>query len=365
MSIRRISTVSFNGFIVGGRTLVVTLNLIVLTLMSLAAMAQGGPPAAQVRVATAEMAQMAPQTWVAGTVISRSDARLAAEVAGRLLQVAEVGTRVEQGDVVAVIEDTALKLRAAELQAEVARVEARLVYLNGETERQQRLARDNLAAKSALALTTADRNVAQSELAVARSRLEQVQDQIERTQLRAPFEGVVVERLVNPGERVTSGDSVVRLIDNEHLEVVARVPLDYLPHVQTGQTLNLRTGGDILPGQVRTVVALGNELVHVFEVRLDVDAQYFAAGQTVRVSVPTASSQQVLAVPRDALVLRSDGISVFVIDADMTARQVQVVTGIGDEQNIAVKGDLAPGSKVVVRGNERLRPGQSVEFVGG
>lgn len=324
----------------------------------------GGPPPAQVRVATAELTRMAPYTWVAGTVISRSDARLAAEVAGRMLQVAEVGTRVSAGEVVAVIEDTALRLRETELKAEVARVEARLVYLTGEAERQQRLARENLAAQSALALTQADRNVAQSELAVARSRLEQVQDQIARAQIRAPFGGVVASRLINPGERVASGDAVLRLIDDEHLEIVARAPLDYLPYVPVGATLDLR-GSAADSAVVRTVVALGSENVHVFELRLDVPAQGFAAGQTLRVAIPTADSQEVLSVPRDALVLRSDGISVFVVEADMTARQVQVTTGIGDEQHIAVVGDIQPGSAVVVRGNERLRPGQPVMLIDG
>ncbi|MCG8466425.1 MAG: efflux RND transporter periplasmic adaptor subunit [Xanthomonadales bacterium] len=348
----------------------VLLSSMLSLVMGAQAWAQGGPsgdgpPPAQVRVAEAQVAEMAPQTWVAGTVVSRSDARLAAEVAGRMLSVAEVGTVVVAGDEIAVIEDTALRLREAELSAEVSRVEARLVYLKGEAERQQRLAKNNLAAESALALTVADRNAMQSELAVARSRLEQMQDQIERTRMRAPFDGVVVERLINPGERVSSGDSVVRMIDNQSLEVVARAPLDYLPHVRVGEELTLQSAGKRGAGDVRTVVALGNQNVHVFEVRLDVPANAYAAGQTVRVSIPTSTSQQVLAVPRDALVLRSDGISVFVIDDDMTARQVQVITGVGNEENIAVEGDINPGSKVVIRGNERLRPGQNVVLLEG
>lgn len=332
-------------------------------LLPMLAAAQPEAPPAAVRVAQARIEQMAPMTWVAGTVISRSDARLAAEVEGRLLEVADVGTVVETGDVIAVIEDTTLRLRATELEAEVMRAEARLTYLTGEAARQEQLAQSNLAAQSALAETVADRNVARSELAVARSRLSQMQDQLERTRLRAPFAGTVVERLVNAGERVGMGTQVVRLIDDEHLEVVARAPLDYLPYVQNGQVLTVRSGRRDDSGVVRTVVALGNESQHVFEVRVDVPHTGFAAGQTVRMAIPVAGSREVLAVPRDALVLRSDGITVFVVEDDMTARQVIVTTGIGNSNDIAIEGDVPPGSQVIIRGNERLRPGQSVQII--
>src|SRR5210317_1494981 len=68
-------------------------------------------PAAIVRVAEASVQSIAPETLVPGTVVSRNDARLAAEVTGRLLEVLDVGTKVAKGDVVAKIEDTAIRLR--------------------------------------------------------------------------------------------------------------------------------------------------------------------------------------------------------------------------------------------------------------
>ena len=63
---------------------------------------------------------------------------------------------------------------------------------------------------------------------------------------------------------------------------------------------------------------------------------------------------------RDALVLRAEGISVFVVNGDNTANQVAVTPGIGQGEDIEVSGDLEPGDRVVVRGNERLQPGQEV-----
>jgi hypothetical protein len=73
----------------------------------------------------------------------------------------------------------------------------------------------------------------------------------------------------------------------------------------------------------------------------------------------------VLTVPRDALVLRPEGQSVFVIDANNQAQQVQVTVGVGQGDRIEILGAVSPGDKVVIRGNERLQPGQAVSIMDG
>jgi RND family efflux transporter MFP subunit len=321
----------------------------------------GGP--ALVKVATAAMKDIAPVTLVPGTVVSRNDARLSAEVEGRLTMVADVGVEVSAGDPVAVIEDTTLRLQATELEAQVTRAEARLGFLEGEEKRFARLAEDNLAAATQLDQTRSDRDVARGDLAVARARLEQVEDLLARTTIRAPYAAVVVERLMTPGERVIEGSNVVRLVDHANLEVIARVPLEYMPFVRRGQRLDLRGGEMAITGTVRTVVAVGSEDTHQFELRLDLDGQPFPVGQTLRVSVPISGARQALTVPRDALVLRPGGQSVFVVDADNEARQVNVEVGVGQGDDIEVLGEIAPGDRVVIRGNERLQPGQAVNIM--
>ena len=335
--------------------------LVLLCLPSAASAQMGGP--ALVRVATASMKNIAPVTLVPGTVVSRNDARLSAEVEGRLTMVADVGTAVAGGEPVATIEDTTLLLWGAELEAEAVRAEARLGFLESEEKRFAKLTESNLAAVTQLEQTRSDRDVARGDLAVARARLKQVEDQLARTTIRAPYSGVVVERLMTPGERVVKGSNVVRLVDQTNLEVVARAPLEYMPFVQRGQLLNLRGGDQPALGTVRTVVAVGNENTHQFEFRLDLDGQPFPVGQTLRVAVPTSGTRQALTVPRDALVLRPEGQSVFVVDANNEARQVNVTIGVGQGEDIEVVGEIAPGDRVVIRGNERLQAGQAVNIM--
>jgi len=330
-----------------------------------AALAQGGARAANVRVALASIQSIAPDTIVPGTVVSRSDARLAAEVTGRLIEVAEVGTFANSGDAVARIEDTIITLQKEELLAEVQRAKARLKYLESEERRYVKLAESNLAAATKLEETRSDRDVSRGDLKVAKSRLAQVEDQLSRTTIRAPFNGIVVERLLMPGERVDIGENVVRMVNQQYLEVIARVPLEYYSFVKPGQELAIRTGNVLTSGTVRAVVAVGSENTHQFELRLDIEGNSFPVGQTLRVSVPTSSVREALVVPRDALVLRPGGITVFVVDSDQNAKQIMVTTGIGSGDQIEVIGDLSDGDMVIIRGNERLRPGQSVSIMEG
>ena len=336
--------------------------LAVLLLAPVLATAQMGGPAL-VRVAPAALRDIAPVSMVPGTVVSRNDARLSAEVPGRLTEVLDVGTRVQKGDPVAVIEDTMLKLRNTELKAQVRRAESSLRFLENEEQRFAQLAKSNLAAVTQLEQTRSDREVALGDLEIARARLEQNEDQLARTRILAPYDGVVVERLMMPGERVIEGGNVVRLVDPNNLEVIARAPLEFYSFVRPGQELDLQAGNVLHNGTVRTVVAVGDLNSHQFELRVDLEGSPFPVGQTLRVSLPVSDSREVLTVNRDALVLRSEGQSVFVVDEDNTARQVQVRIGVGQGENIEVVGDVRPGDRVVIRGNERLQPGQEVSIM--
>jgi RND family efflux transporter MFP subunit len=337
--------------------------LALVVLPSLAAAQMGGP--ALVRIAEATVKDIAPVTTVPATVVSRNDARLSAEVEGRLTHVVDVGTEVRRGDSVATIEDTALRLQNTELRAQITRAEARLRFLESEEVRFTKLAESNLAAATQLDLTRSDRDVARGDLAVAHARLEQNEDQLDRTNILAPYDGIVVERLMMPGERVVEGGNVVRLVDQENLEVIARAPLEYFDFVQRGQVLAMRSHSRSQNGIVRTVVAVGDRNTHQFELRLDVEGKPFPVGQTLRISIPVSESREVLTVPRDALVLRPEGMSVFVIADDNTAQQVQVSAGVGQGDDIEVSGEIASGDRVVVRGNERLQPGQEVSIMDG
>ena len=332
-----------------------------LTAISPMTLAQNGPPPAQVVTEESRMLRIAPHARVAGTVVSRHDIRLASEVVGRLTHVVDPGTRAQPGDVLADVDATPTRLRLRETQALMTRAEAQLNFLVKEQSRLERLAENNSAARSQLEQTVADRAAAAADLAAQQARADQLRDEIARSEIRAPFAGIVAERYVQAGERVALGDNVVRLMDAESLEVIARAPLEHMQYIHAGDTITLTDGRRSEPANVRAVISVGNLDVHLFELRIDVPPGTWPAGQTLRAHVPTAEHREVLAVPRDALVLRGDGISIYTVAEDQTARRIMVGTGIADGDWIEISGEgIAPGMRVITRGNERLREGQTV-----
>lgn len=306
---------------------------------------------------------MAPTVWVAGSVVSRNDARIAAEVEGRVEWIAEVGTQVKQGQDVARLNDVQLGLQSEESQAEVTSVNARLRFLEQEVVRLNRLAQENNAARTQLEQTVADRDIAKSDLVSAQARLNQVKDRMKRSVVQAPFSGVVVQRLIQLGEWVDSGDQVVRLVDTSMLEIQAMVPLTSLSYLIVGDEVTLQQDAATIRGRVRSLVAVGDIQSRLLDMRIDFSEAPWPAGQTVRVSIPTSLPRTVLAVPRDALVLRRGSEAVFRMVGDDSAEQVEIKTGIAQGEWIEVIGDIHAGDRVITRGGERLRPGQKVSII--
>jgi RND family efflux transporter MFP subunit len=340
-------------------------TLLAATFSTATALAAPGPAgrAAPVMVESAQLVFMAPQTWVAGTVISRYEARLAAEVDGKIIFVAEVGTQVAEDDVIAKIDSTFVKLKIEEFKAAVERDRANLEFLKGDLQRLKRLALQSNASQTRLDRTRADREVARNELRISRTRLKQAREEKRRHFIRAPFAGVVVERYMRRGERASVGDNVVSLVDSHELEVQARVPLDTLDFVRKGDLLTLKVNAEEKQAKVRALVAAGDLRSRLLDLRLALTENGWTIGQPVRISLPTAIAKEVLAVPRDALVLRRDGAAVFRIADDNKAERIAVKLGIASGPLVAIDGDIKAGDRVVTRGGERLRPGQTVNIL--
>ena len=237
--------------------------------------AAGSPP---VVVVAAETRQMTPLIQVAGTVISRTDSRLAAQVEGQALWVAEVGAQLETGGVAARLDDVLIRDVLVEEQARLAREQANVRFNQAEAQRLAKLAKDNHAALSRLDQAQRDLSIARSELAAAESRLMQIREKQERTTIKAPFTGVVTEQFIQAGEWADPGTPVVRLVDTAALEAQAWIPVTALPYIRTGTRLGLTIAGQPASGTVRTLVPVGDDQSRLYELRLLLDGDGWTAG---------------------------------------------------------------------------------------
>lgn len=334
-----------------------------LWLWAIAHAAPAQMPAANVVVASARSMQMAPNTWLAGSIVSRNDAKIAAETEGRLIWVAEVGTRVEAGEVVAELDDKILTESLKEHLASVDRELAKLRFSAQEVQRLQRLAKQKNTAQNALDEAVANEKVAESELKAARARVQQTKEWLNRTQIKAPYAGVVTQRFSQAGEWAVSGQEIVQIVDTESLEAQSWVPAKILSFLSPGTDVVIKSGKKIGRATIRAIVPVGDHRSRLYELRLQLDDTPWTAGEAIRVSVPTAETKQVVAVPRDALVLRRDGTTIFRVGEDKLAQQVSVITGAAAGEFIEVIGNVSPGDSIVTHGGERLRPGQPVTIL--
>ncbi len=331
-----------------------------------AAWAQEGMPAmppAKVQVAAAELRNMAPVVEASGTVVSLNDSHIAAEVEGVLTWLADVGDAVEAGAVVARIDPRLMQVELKRARAGVARLEASLSYREKQLRRAEELAVNSNVSANLLDESTAERDQAVYQLADARAQLERAEGDLERTKIRAAFSGHVVERLASLGEYIGIGEDVVRLVDTHRKEIALPAPIALTAFIAPGLKVRVRNGGAEREHEVRAVVPVGDAVSRMVEIRLDASGSDWLVGSPVQVSLPAGSPVTAVAVPRDALVERGGSAHLFKINDDNTAAQVMANIRSTVGLWVALADGIEEGDRVVVRGAERLAPGQSVEII--
>jgi RND family efflux transporter MFP subunit len=323
----------------------------------------GSSERAVVEVGTVSLRSVSVRSWIPGSIVSRGDARIASVIAGRVMWIAEVGTRVRQGEPLARLDDTMPRLRLDDLRAQVARARAQNDVASSQLERFNRLAATQALSASQLDDARAQRDVSHNDVARADAQLRQAQYEIDQSVIRAPFPGVVTERFIQRGEFVQVGAATVRLVNTSDTEARATAALELAANVHPGQTVTVREHGVEKTGKVRTVVPVGDDRSRQFEVRVALTNPDWLVGTPVEVSLPSAAERTAVTVPRDALVIRENHSYVLRVTRANTVEELDVIPGAAMADAVEVKGPLAPGDRLVVRGAERLAAGQAVRVI--
>lgn len=334
--------------------------------MVLAGAATADPPPtdrAVVEVGTVTLRPVTIESWIPGSIVSRSDARVASVTAGRVVWIADIGSRVVQGEALARLDDTMPRLRLEDLRAQVARARAQQQVNSSQLDRFNRLAATQIVSASQLDDARAQREMSSDDLTRAEAQLRQAQYEIDQAVIRAPFPGMVTERFIQRGEYLQIGAATVRLVNTAEVEARATAALDLAAHVHPGQTVTVRDHGVQKSGRVRTVVPVGDDRSRQFEVRVTLSSPEWLVGTPVEVSLPSSAERAAVTVPRDALVIRQNHSYVLRVTRASTVEELDVTPGPGIADAVEVSGPLSPGDRLVIRGGERLTAGQAVRVV--
>jgi len=336
---------------------------VVAQLVGAAAVAQEGFPPARVEVAIAELRDMVPVVEVPGTVVSKNDSRVASEVRGVLVWLAEVGDAVADGKTIARIDPRLMQVEVKRQRANVGSLQADHDYRERQLVRTEELAAKNSASATLVDEATALRDQAVHQLAEARAQLERAEVDLNRTEIRAAFSGHVTERLASVGEFIDIGEDVVRFVDTQRIEISLPAPIALTPFVEAGQMIRVRNDGVEREHPIRTVVPVGDAVSRMVEIRLSADGGDWLVGSPVQVSLPSAEPLRIVAVPRDALVERGGRSYVYKVMDDGTAKQiianVRMIVGLW----VGIAEGIEVGDKVIIRGAERLTDGQALDVI--
>ena len=338
-------------------------------------------PPAQVGVDVVITEPLRQTVPVIGRFVARQTGVVAARVSGPVGEIrVEVGDRVKAGDVIAVLVNDMLKwqheLQKAEVQQYAAAVKTRKATAKlrrQELRRIEKLIKSAAFSKARLDDKRQEVAVADSQAAEAQGKLNSARANLKMTGInlynaavRAPYSGVISKRHIEVGAYVNLGDPLVTLVDDAHLEIEADVPANRTPALLAGTRLKAYINGtQEIAARVRAVVPEENPQTRTRTVRfvpeLPLGISGLANNQSVTLQLPAGNDGTVVTVHKDAILSRKGKTLVFLVQGSKAVmRPVRLGEAVGIR--FIVNSGLAPGDKVVVRGNERLLPGQAIRI---
>lgn len=295
-----------------------------------------------------------------------AEADVIAKVGGEVRQVlAEEGDDVKEGQILARLDGDRLRLELNESQA-------RLRKLQRDFERNRNLKERGL-------ISEGDFEKIQYELEALEASYNLASLELDYTRIRAPISGVVSERFIKLGNTISVGDPVFRVTSIEPLVAYLYVPEREYRKISPGQPVRIdidALGGEQIPTTVTRVSPSIDAETGTFKVTIEIldPERRIKPGMFARISIVYEKRDNVLQVPRSAIVDEMSTTSVFVVENDVAIRRpvhtglaaygfVEIISGLEDKDRVITVGQigLKPDAKVTVINAPAVSPSDSVE----
>ncbi len=303
---------------------------------------------------------------ITGTLQPDRKADLRAEISAVVLAVLkENGQPVKKGDLLVRLDDMAIRDNLTSLQEAERTATQAFEQAERQFQRLSTLRASGMVSAQQMEDAEIRRNTAQSDLSAARTRVVQARQQLQRTEARAPFDGLVSDRKVSAGDTVQAGKELVKVIDPAHLRLEGLVSSDALSSVKPGQAVNFRVNGwgtQEFNGRIRLVAPAANPTTRQVEVLVDIDGAVPArmAGLYAEGRIEAASSVALM-IPASSVV--RDGERTFAWKVQGAAiRKVALSLGPRDVRrgDYAVQSGVADGDQLLRHPVATLKDGQAV-----
>jgi len=307
-----------------------------------------------VEVAVAEPGRLSYTADRAGSLRALREVRIVNQEEGRLTEVrVREGDRVTAGQVLIRYDDRILR-------AQLDKATATLKQAELDYRRNQQLLEKGFISADAVSRVATELEIARAEERLLRAR-------VEHMAIAAPFDGVVTERLVEPGNVTPQHTHLMTVIDPSQLVTDVDVSELVIPYLDVGDAAEVRIdalGEKLHPGKIVRIHPAIDPATRTgrVEVVLNPVPTGARAGQFCRVELKTGSTQR-LVVPLAALQRDVAGEFVYVLGDDGAVRRTGVASGLRLADRVEIRGGLGRGDRVVVKGFLGLTAGQRVKAV--
>jgi len=351
-------------------------------------------PPVPVRIAPVGRADLQERLVLNGTVDALYDVEIRPKISGRLARLAlddgtpiEEGVRVKAGMLLAELEHEDLDAAVAQAQAAVLTARAAVSaarVARADAERERRRA-ESLFAQGSITEQARDRAVtadeqsaaaleqAMAHLAQAEAALQAAQVTRREAFLRAPFDGIIAARYVDPGTLVSPSTPLLRLVHTDTVRIRCAIPTRYLPEL-AGRTVRAQIVVDTRPdhpleADLFAIYPAVDKTVRTATLEFRTDnpsdgSLPLKPGLFASVRIPLKIHPQTLAVPVDAIIRILNRQIVYVAEGE-TARARDVQTGIREGPQVEILEGLAEAEPIVVMGQHRLTDGAAIRILKG
>lgn len=288
----------------------------------------------------------------AGSVLPDEQVELSAEASGRIVSIHFTeGTKVKKGDLLVTINN-------ADLQAQLSR-NAYLVQLAQDREGRQRI----LFEREAISRQEYDQVLTEKNALLAESEL--LKAQLEKTLLRAPFDGILGLRLLSEGSFVSPGTKIVQLARINPVKIDFSVPERYASFIQKGTKITFQVENQ--SGNLEATIYAIEPMIDQRSRSLQARALYannrdqLVPGAFARVEIAASNLLETLQLPAEAIIPEMGTSKVFLYRNGI-AQPALITTGLRTESHVQVLEGLSEGDTVLTTGLLQLRPGMQVEL---
>jgi RND family efflux transporter MFP subunit len=321
-------------------------------------------PPSKVEIAQVTSGTVAPEIEFVGTVYYQEVSDLASEVSGKVEEVnIEEGQRVKKGQVLVRLDDEMLRKRLQAQKASYEEIFSDIEEARRELTRQEELFKKGFASEKDYDEVRFSLEGLIKKAASAQAEFERIEVELDKKLVRAPFNGIVMNKTVDRGEWLSEGAVVATIGKDDIVDVTVNVPEQIIPFIFPGMSVQINVGMQQAEGKILAIIPKGDIATRTFPVKVRAPNKHsFIEGMEARVHLPSDKAKKTLLVPRDAVInLQGETVLFAVQDSTVKKLPVKIIGYKGMMAGVDVP-QLREGMDVVIKGNERLRDGQAVSY---